>query len=94
VKTSDRDVTVEAKQRTIETLQFMLSHTQELLGLAKGERCPMIAYLLEMALIEIGDEMRKRRDALKKEIPSQADMDEVERQEVKRIFAAADALAA
>ncbi|MCO6050819.1 hypothetical protein NGM99_13630 [Mesorhizobium sp. RP14(2022)] len=44
-------------------LRFMQSHIRELGEMAKAERFTMIAYLLEMAYIEVGDELRERVNA-------------------------------
>jgi hypothetical protein len=41
-----------------DTLEYVQSMLRELRGMAEGENCPMLVYLLEMAYIEASDLVR------------------------------------
>ena len=47
-----------AKRRN-EALEFIQGMTRELRDMALAERCDSIAYLIEMAYLEVSDEIRK-----------------------------------
>ncbi|MBE7182779.1 MAG: hypothetical protein INR68_00040 [Methylobacterium mesophilicum] len=90
----------ERKQLAVGKLQFMLAHAIGLRDMASAERAPMIAYLLEMALIEIGDEMRARKKklglaeasiALDIAFPSKVETEEISSMgHIERLYGAAD----
>ena len=48
-------------RRRTETLDYMQAMLGQLRTMAEAERCDMLAYLIEMAYIEIGDILRGSR---------------------------------
>lgn len=48
------------KERT-ETIEYIQSMLGQLRLMAQGERCDMLAYLIEMAYLEAGEVMRGER---------------------------------
>jgi len=51
-----------ARRRT-ETLDYMQSMLGQLRTMADAERCDMVAYLIEMAYVEVSDIIRGERPA-------------------------------
>ncbi|PSJ61840.1 hypothetical protein C7I84_09590 [Mesorhizobium ephedrae] len=48
-------------RRRSETLEYMQSMLAQLRTMAEAERCDMLAYLIEMAYLEVGDLARGER---------------------------------
>lgn len=51
----------QARERRLETLNFIQSMLLQLNQMASSERFDMLAYLIEMAYIESGDTVREAR---------------------------------
>ncbi|HEY6629871.1 MAG TPA: hypothetical protein VIZ90_00325 [Rhizobiaceae bacterium] len=47
--------------KRVETLDYIQSMLGQLRGMAEGERCDMLAYLIEMAYLEASDVLRGER---------------------------------
>lgn len=48
-------------RKRAETLDYMQSMLTQLRAMAEAERCAMLAYLIEMACVEVGDVIRGER---------------------------------
>lgn len=48
-------------QRRTDALDYMQSMLGQLRTMAEAERCDMLAYLIEMAYVEVGDILRGER---------------------------------
>ena len=51
----------EPNRRRTETLDYIQSMLGQLRTMAEAERCDMVAYLIEMAYVEVGDIIRGER---------------------------------